>query len=160
MHKHKKKWLKTLNKRGAYYEKENRRVFQINSYHINETDKIIFKGFKAKSLSKDKVLFFRSFILHKESQAKRNKKLVFPWFLKMLKGDKYFELMKVTKPPEVMLAYRNRNSLLIYPTGLANKGFALPLTFNSTFIFSRLGVLPDALLGRRSYNNIIMTAEI
>jgi hypothetical protein len=27
MYKYKKKWLKTLNKRGAYYEEINRRVF-------------------------------------------------------------------------------------------------------------------------------------
>jgi hypothetical protein len=44
---------------------------------MNEADKIIFKGFKVKSLSKGGVLFFRSFILYKGSQAKRNRKLVF-----------------------------------------------------------------------------------
>jgi hypothetical protein len=44
---------------------------------MNEADKIIFKNFKAKSLSKSKTLFFRSSILHKESQIKRNKKLIF-----------------------------------------------------------------------------------
>jgi hypothetical protein len=32
---------------------------------MNEADKIIFKDFKAKSLSKDRTLFFRSFILYK-----------------------------------------------------------------------------------------------
>jgi hypothetical protein len=65
IHKYKKEWLRILNKRGAYYEKANRRVFQINSYHMNEADKTIFKGFKIKSLSKGKVLFFRSSILYK-----------------------------------------------------------------------------------------------
>jgi hypothetical protein len=44
---------------------------------MNEADKIIFKGFKAKSLSKNKALFFRSFVPHKKSQIKRNKKLIF-----------------------------------------------------------------------------------
>jgi hypothetical protein len=78
MHKHKKKWLRTFNERGAYYKKANRRVFQINSHHINEADKIIFKGFKTKSLSKGEALFFRSSIPHEGSQVKRNKKLVFP----------------------------------------------------------------------------------
>jgi hypothetical protein len=32
---------------------------------MNEADKTIFKGFKTKPLSKDKVLFFRSSISHK-----------------------------------------------------------------------------------------------
>jgi hypothetical protein len=45
---------------------------------MNEADKTIFKNFKAKSLSKGKALFFRSFIPHKGSQAKRNRKLIFP----------------------------------------------------------------------------------
>jgi hypothetical protein len=78
----------------------------------------------------------------------------------MLKGDKYFELMKITKSPEVMLAYKNRNSFLTYPTGLVNKSFALLLTFNSAFIFSGLGVLPDAFLGRRLYDNVMMVVKI
>jgi hypothetical protein len=37
----------------------------------------IFKDFKTKSLSKGGALFFRSLILHKGSQAKRDRKLVF-----------------------------------------------------------------------------------
>jgi hypothetical protein len=78
----------------------------------------------------------------------------------MLKGDKYFELMEIAKSPEVMLAHKNRNSLLTYPTGLANIGFALPLTFNFTPILSELGVLPDALLSRRSYDDAIMAVKI
>jgi hypothetical protein len=78
----------------------------------------------------------------------------------MFKGDKYFELMKITKPSEIMLAHKNRNSLLIYPTGLANKDFTLPLTFNSAPIFFELNILPDALLGRRSYNDVIIVAEV
>ena len=65
----------------------------------------------------------------------------------MLKGDKYFELIEVVKPPEVIRAYRNRNFPLTYPTGLANKGFILSLTFSSTPIFSGLNALSDALLG-------------
>jgi hypothetical protein len=44
---------------------------------MNEADKTIFKGFKAKPLSKGKALFFRSFILYKGSQVKRNRKLIF-----------------------------------------------------------------------------------
>jgi hypothetical protein len=44
---------------------------------MNEADKTIFKSFKTKSLSKGKALFFRSSVLHKGSQIKRNKKLVF-----------------------------------------------------------------------------------
>jgi hypothetical protein len=78
----------------------------------------------------------------------------------MLKGDKYFELIKITKPPEIMLAHRNRNSPLTYPTGLANIDFTLSLTFSSAPILSRLNTLPDALLGRRSYDNAIIIAEI
>jgi hypothetical protein len=78
----------------------------------------------------------------------------------MLKGDKYFELIKVIKPLEIMLAYKNRNSFLTYPTGLANKDFILPLTFSSASLLSGLGVLSDALLGRQSYNNAIVTAEV
>jgi hypothetical protein len=78
----------------------------------------------------------------------------------MLKGDKYFELMKAAKSPEVMLAHKNRSFLLTYPTGLANIDFALPLTFNSAPIFSGLDALLDALLGRRSYDNAIITAKI
>jgi hypothetical protein len=105
-------------------------------------------------------LFFRSFVPHGGSQAKRNRKLVFPWFLEMFKGDKYFELIEAVKPPEVMLAYRNRNFPLTYPTRLANIGFTLPLTFNSAPIFSGLGTLPDVFLGRRSYDDVIMVAKI
>jgi hypothetical protein len=127
---------------------------------MNEADKTIFKDFKAKPLSKGKALFFRSFISHGGSQIKRNKKLIFLWFLEMFKGDKYFELIETVKPPEVMLAYRNRSSLLIYPTGLANISFTLPLTFSFAPILSGLGALPDALLGRRSYDDVIVTAEI
>jgi hypothetical protein len=78
----------------------------------------------------------------------------------MLKGDKYFELIEITKLPEVMLAYRNRSSSLTYPTGLANKGFTLLLTFSSAPILSELGALLNALLGRRLYNDVIMTSEI
>jgi hypothetical protein len=78
----------------------------------------------------------------------------------MLKGDKYFELMKVIKPPEIMRAYKNRNSLLIYPTGLANKGFILLLTFSFAPILFGLNVLPDALRGRRSYNNVLIIFKI
>jgi hypothetical protein len=78
----------------------------------------------------------------------------------MLKGDKYFKLMEIAKPPEVILAYRNRNFSLTYPTGLVNIDFALPLTFSSAPILFRLNILLDALLGRRSYNNIIVIAKI
>jgi hypothetical protein len=78
----------------------------------------------------------------------------------MLKGDKYFELMEITKLPEVMLAHRNRKFFLIYPTGLANKDFTLPLTFSSAPILSGLNVLPDALLGRRSYDNAIVIVKV
>jgi hypothetical protein len=67
IYKYKEEWLRILNKRGAYYKKVNRRVFQINSHHINEADKIIFKSFKAKSLLKGKILFFRSSISYKGS---------------------------------------------------------------------------------------------
>jgi hypothetical protein len=80
--------------------------------------------------------------------------------LEIFKGDKYFELIKIIKSSEVMLAYRNRNFFLTYPTGLANIDFALLLTFSSAPIFSGLGILSDALLGRRSYNDVIMIAEI
>jgi hypothetical protein len=78
----------------------------------------------------------------------------------MLKGDKYFKLIKAIKPPEIILAYKNRNSFSTYPTGLANINFTLLLTFNSTPILSKLNALPNALLGRRSYNNAIMAAKI
>jgi hypothetical protein len=78
----------------------------------------------------------------------------------MLKGDKYFELIKIAKSPEIMLAHKNRNSPLTYPTELINKGFILLLTFSSAPILSRLDVLSDALLGRRSYNNVMIIAEI
>jgi hypothetical protein len=59
-----------------------------------------------------------------------------------------------------MLAHKNRNFLLIYPIGLVNIGFALLLIFSFAPIFFRLGTLPDAFLGRRSYNNAIIIAEI
>jgi hypothetical protein len=59
-----------------------------------------------------------------------------------------------------MLAHKNRNSLLTYPTGLVNIDFILPLTFSSASILSRLDILLDAFLGRRSYDNVIMVAEI
>jgi hypothetical protein len=78
----------------------------------------------------------------------------------MLKGDKYFELIKIAKPPEIILAYKNRNSSLTYPTGLANIDFTLPLTFSFAPIFFRLSALPDAFLGRRSYDNVIIIAKI
>ena len=68
--------------------------------------------------------------------------------------------MKIIKPPEIMLAHKNRNSLLTYPTGLANKGFALLLIFNFTPIFSGLDILPDVFLGRRLYNNALIVSEI
>jgi hypothetical protein len=78
----------------------------------------------------------------------------------MLKDDKYFELIKIIKPPEIMLAYKNRNSLLIYSTGLVNKDFTLLLIFSSAPILFRLDILLDALLDRRSYNNALMVSEI
>jgi hypothetical protein len=78
----------------------------------------------------------------------------------MLKGDKYFELIKATKSPEIILAYRNRSFSLTYPTGLINIGFTLLLTFNFTPIFSGLGVLSDALFDRRSYDNVIIIVKI
>jgi hypothetical protein len=59
-----------------------------------------------------------------------------------------------------MLAHKNRNFPLTYPTGLANIGFALLLTFSFASIFFKLDILSDVLLGRRSYNNAIMIAEI
>jgi hypothetical protein len=75
----------------------------------------------------------------------------------MFKGDKYFKLMEIAKSPEIMLAYKNRNFFLTYPTGLANIGFILLLTFNFAPIFFGLGALSDALLSRRSHDNAIMT---
>jgi hypothetical protein len=78
----------------------------------------------------------------------------------MLKGDKYFELIEIIKPPEIMLAYKNRNFSLTYPTGLVNKDFALSLTFSSAPILFGLNVLSDAFLGRRSYDDAIVTAKI
>jgi hypothetical protein len=160
MHEHKERWLRSLNERGIYYKEINRYIFQMNSYHMNEADKTIFEDFKVKSLLKSGALFFRSLVSYKGSQAKRNKRLVFLWFLEMFKGDKYFELMEAAKPPEVMLVYKNRSFPLTYPTGLVNKGFALPLTFSSTPIFFGLGILSDALLGRRSYNDALMAFKI
>jgi hypothetical protein len=127
---------------------------------MNEADKTIFKNFKVKPLSKDGVLFFRSSILYRGSQTKRIRKLVFPWFLKMLKGDKYFELVKTAKSPKVIRAYRNRSFPFIYLTGLANKDFTLLLTFSSTPILIALGALSDALLNRHSYNNVLITLEM
>jgi hypothetical protein len=59
-----------------------------------------------------------------------------------------------------MLAYRNRNFPLIYSTELVNKGFTLLLTFSFASILFRLDVLPDALLDRRSYDNVIVAAKI
>jgi hypothetical protein len=78
----------------------------------------------------------------------------------MFKDDKYFELMEIVKPPEIMLAYKNRNFPLIYPTGLANIDFTLLLTFSFALIFSGLDILPNAFFGRRSYDNVIMTVKI
>jgi hypothetical protein len=78
----------------------------------------------------------------------------------MFKGDKYFELMEIAKLPEITLVYRNRNFSLIYSIGLANKGFALLLTFSSAFIFSSLSILSDSLLGRRSHDNALIVSEI
>jgi hypothetical protein len=45
---------------------------------MNKADKTIFKDFKAKPLSKGGILFFRLSVSHKETQAKRNKRLIFP----------------------------------------------------------------------------------
>jgi hypothetical protein len=78
----------------------------------------------------------------------------------MLKNDKYFELLEVAKPPEVIRAHKNRNSSFIYLTGLVNKGFTLLLTFSSISILTGLGALSDALLSRRSYNNALVALEI
>jgi hypothetical protein len=78
----------------------------------------------------------------------------------MLKGDKYFELIETTKPPEVMRVYKDRNSSLIYSTRLTNKGFALLLTFSSAFMLSDLGILLDAFLDRRSYNDALIVSKI
>jgi hypothetical protein len=80
--------------------------------------------------------------------------------LEIFKGDKYFELMEIAKPPEIMLVYRNRNFPLTYPTGLANIGFALPLTFNFTPILFGLGILLDVFLGRRSYDNVMVIIKV
>ena len=74
----------------------------------------------------------------------------------MLEGDKCFELLEAVKSPEVMLAHRNWGSFFIYPIGLANKNFALSLTFNSAPILTNLGVLSNALLGRRSHNKFLV----
>jgi hypothetical protein len=68
--------------------------------------------------------------------------------------------MKVIKPPEIIRAYKNRNSFLIYPTGLINKGFILLLIFNSAPILFRLSILSDALFGRQSYNNVLIVSKI
>jgi hypothetical protein len=68
--------------------------------------------------------------------------------------------METVKSPEVMLAYKNRNSSLTYPTELINKDFTLPLTFSSAPILSELNALPDAFLDQQLYNDAIMTAEI
>jgi hypothetical protein len=122
---------------------------------MNEADKTTFRGFKAKPLLKRGALFFRSSVPHGGSQAKRNRKLVFPWFLEVLKGDKYFELMEAAKPPEVMRAHRNRSSP--YPSGLTNKDFALPLTFSSA---PMLSALSDALLGRRPHDDALVASEV
>ena len=78
----------------------------------------------------------------------------------MLEGDKCFELLKTIKLPEVVLAHKDRRSFLTYPIGLANKDFALPLTFNSAPILTNLNVLSDALLGRRSHNESLMGLNI
>jgi hypothetical protein len=78
----------------------------------------------------------------------------------MFKGDKYFELMEIAKPPEVMLAYKNRSFSLTYLIGLVNIGFILLLTFSFAPIFFGLGVLPDALLGRRSYDDVMVVAKV
>jgi hypothetical protein len=59
-----------------------------------------------------------------------------------------------------MLAHKNRNSFLTYPTRLTNIDFALSLTFNSAPIFFGLGALSDALLGRRSYDDAMIIAKI
>jgi hypothetical protein len=99
-------------------------------------------------------LFFRLSVLYGGSQVKRDRKLVFPWYLKILKGNKYFELMEAVKSPEVIRVYRNRNFPLIYPTGLANKGFILLLIFSFALILSGLGALLDVFLGRRSHDNV------
>jgi hypothetical protein len=78
----------------------------------------------------------------------------------MLKGDKYFELIKVAKFSEVMRAYKNRNSPLIYLTGLANKDFTLLLAFNSALMLFDLDALSNALLGRRSHDNVLIISEV
>jgi hypothetical protein len=78
----------------------------------------------------------------------------------MLKGDKYFELIKGVMLPKVMRAYKNRNFSFIYLTGLLNKGFALSLTFSFTFILTGLGALSDALFDRRSHDNALMAYDM
>jgi hypothetical protein len=78
----------------------------------------------------------------------------------MLKSDKYFKLIEAAKFPEIIFAHKNRNSPLTYPIKLANKGFTLLLIFSFASILFRLSILSDALLGRRSYNNVIITVKI
>jgi hypothetical protein len=78
----------------------------------------------------------------------------------MFKGDKYFELIEIAKSPEIMRAYKDRNFSLTYSIRLVNKIFILLLTFSFTPIFSDLGILLDALLGRRSYNDALIIFEI
>jgi hypothetical protein len=160
MYKYKENWLKGLAARNTYYKRADRRVFQISAYHVNEADKIVFRIFEARPLSKGGALFIHSSIPYGNSQAKYNRKLVFLWFLEVLEEDKCFELLEVAKPLEVMLAHRNRGSPFIYPTGLANKGFTLLLAFNSAPILIGLGILSDALLGRRSHNESLVGFDI
>jgi hypothetical protein len=68
--------------------------------------------------------------------------------------------MEIAKPSKIILAYKNRNSLLTYSTGLVNKDFTLLLIFSSAPILSKLGILLNALLGRRSYDNALIAFKI
>lgn len=81
-------WLKGLSARDAYHEKADRRVFQMSAHHMNEADKTTFGTFETRPLSKGGALFLHSSIPHGSSQARHNRKLVFPLFLEMLdSGD-------------------------------------------------------------------------
>ena len=105
MYKSLENWFKELVKRSDYRENLQKYIFYIRPHHITAEERKAFGSFQSRPVQKGGVLFFNSFIPHKHPRAKHKRKMVFPWFLEMLEGEEYFELLEAGDFKEIMQVY-------------------------------------------------------
>ena len=160
MHKSLENWFKGLVERSDYRENLQKHVFYIRPHYITAGERKAFGSFQSRPVQKGGALFFNSSIPYGHSRAKHKRKMVFSWFLEMLEGEEYFELLEAGDPKEVMQAHQSHRSPTTYPTGMPNKGFALPSPFYSTPALTGLGAISDALLGRRPYTDGFVSMDL